>query len=153
MAPFSAQSRTSQRGGFSLIEVVIAIGVASFAIVAILGLLSVSFATEKASADDTEMAIAATSLLNELRNRPFDDMLVFLDSDLSQSVPIGDDGSRVSDPAEARFIATYRSTVDTDTMVAGGPANLVRVGLQMTVAHAAAIPGNTKVFHASLARH
>jgi len=58
-------------GGFSLIEVVIAIGIFSFAAVAMIGLLAVSLTSEEASSSDTAMATMTQTAMSSLRGDTF----------------------------------------------------------------------------------
>lgn len=58
--------------GFTLVETVLALGVISFAIVAILGLLSVSASTGRDSDRDTMLVSMFTQVMADLRTAPFD---------------------------------------------------------------------------------
>jgi uncharacterized protein (TIGR02598 family) len=60
--------------GFSLVEVVIALGVVSVAIVSILGLLSVLMLTDRESSADSSVAAMATEVIAELRSMPFSEL-------------------------------------------------------------------------------
>ena len=53
--------------GFSLIEVALALGVAAFALVAILGLIPIGLNSNKASIEQTEAAIIAAGVVVDLR--------------------------------------------------------------------------------------
>ncbi|CAN5385296.1 hypothetical protein BH09VER1_BH09VER1_07410 [soil metagenome] len=55
--------------GFSLVEVILAIGVASFCLLAILGLFSVAFRTGMQARDTMAVAGASVSLMGEIRAR------------------------------------------------------------------------------------
>jgi uncharacterized protein (TIGR02598 family) len=57
--------------GFSLVEVVIALGIISFAVVALLGLLTVSANSSRFSDEDTVIASIARQVTAELRSTPF----------------------------------------------------------------------------------
>lgn len=56
---------------FSLIEVVLALGIAAFTLTAILGLCSVGLSSNKASTDDTVLSAIATEVMGELRAESF----------------------------------------------------------------------------------
>lgn len=58
--------------GFSLVEVVLALGVASFALVSILGLLNVALESDSSASRDTTLSTMAGHVLNDLRTVPFD---------------------------------------------------------------------------------
>ncbi len=69
------QDRTPDVGtrpnGFSLVEVVIALGISSFAIVAIVGLIATGLSTSKDSADDTSLAMMAQMVNAALRPQSY----------------------------------------------------------------------------------
>ena len=55
--------RGSLRGAaFSLVEIVLAIGIVSFALLGMMGLVSVSFQSERSSASDTDLAALSQQL-------------------------------------------------------------------------------------------
>jgi Tfp pilus assembly protein PilV len=56
---------------FSLVEVVIAIGVISFALVAIIGILPVGLASSRQSAQETRANHLAEEIFSTLRSQPF----------------------------------------------------------------------------------
>jgi Tfp pilus assembly protein PilV len=66
-----ARSPRSSASGFSLVEVSLAMGIVTFALVAILGLLSVGLDAGRASADDTAVAGMSRQVLTRLRAVPF----------------------------------------------------------------------------------
>lgn len=57
--------------GFVLVEIVVALGVAAFALMAILGLCSVAVTSSKASVNDTALAEIADQIVSELRSESF----------------------------------------------------------------------------------
>lgn len=54
-------------GGFSLVEVVLAIGVLSFAVIALMGLFSVGMTTDRRSTETTLVASMASQVMSDLR--------------------------------------------------------------------------------------
>lgn len=58
------------RSAFSLIEVALALGVAAFALVAIIGLIPIGLNSNKASIEQTEAATLAASVVADLRATP-----------------------------------------------------------------------------------
>ncbi len=56
------------RGGFSLVELVIAIGIVAFALLSIIGLVSVTVTTHENSSTDAVFSIMTETVLQELRN-------------------------------------------------------------------------------------
>jgi uncharacterized protein (TIGR02598 family) len=63
--------------GFSLIEIVLAIGVMSFAIIAILGLLSISFSSSKGSVDESLISAMARQVVASLQQQRFSGNTLF----------------------------------------------------------------------------
>ncbi len=64
--------KTSGSQGFSLVEVALALGIAAFALVSILGLLNVAVGTDGDAGRDTTFASMSSHVMNELRSVPFD---------------------------------------------------------------------------------
>ncbi|RYD66697.1 MAG: hypothetical protein EOP84_31025, partial [Verrucomicrobiaceae bacterium] len=58
--------------GFSLVEVALALGVISFAIIALLGLVVTSHNTARESVDKTDSSLLFQKVVNQLRLKPFD---------------------------------------------------------------------------------
>ena len=63
-----------RRRGFTFVEVVFAIAVLSFALIGMLGLLSVGFSTQKSSAEDTRLAAMAHYVMATEHMKPFADV-------------------------------------------------------------------------------
>lgn len=59
--------RRSCQQGFSLVEVVLALGLVSFCLVALLGLFSVGIKTSKQAAEETNLAAMSSQIITELR--------------------------------------------------------------------------------------
>lgn len=70
-----APSRRSQ-GGFSLVEIVLALGVFSIAIVVLLGLFPTALNTAQSGRGDTIAAQIGRSIIADLRSHPFDQVRV-----------------------------------------------------------------------------
>lgn len=73
MQPEQQKSRASrnQMAGFSLVEVVLAIGVFATAIIAIIGLLPIVMTSDKGAITDTALAQMTTTATTILRNQGF----------------------------------------------------------------------------------
>ncbi len=84
---------------FSLIEVVVALGIVSIGIVSILGLLPVGLAASRESAHETRAAQMAQSIFTTLRAQPFTN--IFLDLDREEDHQ--DDVINLSQPG-TRFL-------------------------------------------------
>ena len=65
-------SKSAAPGGFSLIEVALALAVAAVALVAIVGVLGVGMQAHGTAGDETVLAAMANRVLQDLRARPFD---------------------------------------------------------------------------------
>ena len=61
--------------GFSLIEVVLALGITSFTIISIIGLLSFGLQNSRESAEDTNLALITQTTTSLLRSQPFTNIL------------------------------------------------------------------------------
>ncbi len=116
----------SRRRAFSLIEVVLALGIVSFALVAILGLMSVGLDSSRDSIDDTAVALLGQDAYNRVRT---DVAKLYNQSSSSssattsftQSYYYDRDGRYVSNPdATAIFYHAYASVAPLNSP----PANL-----------------------------
>lgn len=135
----SPRSFRSAAGGFSLVEVMLALGVISFAIVSLLGLLTVSSASSRYSEEDTAIAAIARQVDTELRNTltanlPTAGATWYFDNDGKHLLSAGD-----SIPIDAIYRCeislTGDPTYDSTTATNGSATNLYR--LQLLVSYAA----------------
>lgn len=128
------------RRGFSLFEVVLALGVISFAIVAILGVLPTGLQTNKSSQDETRATQIAQTVLSSVASQAptqFNNVRVQLDDDSTVTFNLTS-----SDPPPAFFAdnngrimtagvgATYKITVTLNSSPTGfdpGSGNQVSV--------------------------
>jgi uncharacterized protein (TIGR02598 family) len=62
------------RRGFSLVEVTIAMGIVSFALISLIGLLSVGIFTGKESTEDTRLAAVSKYVMTESQRMPFNNL-------------------------------------------------------------------------------
>ncbi|XHR27700.1 MAG: hypothetical protein ACFUZC_17395 [Chthoniobacteraceae bacterium] len=106
--------------GFSLVEIVLSLGIVSFAIMAILGVLSVGVNSNKDSLDESTIAAMSRQVIGNLRQQQFDASPVFTQLLNSPSVCYFDgQGTRLwqngvdidSATAEASGSAVYQCTV------------------------------------------
>jgi len=140
---------------FALVEIVIAMGVVTFTLVAILGMLSVGMRSSRESTEDTLVANMATTVLNNLRATNqftnFSDAAslqvpdIFFDAmgrwNISDAGVVGGSNSQ----------SLYRCKVNFVTNDTPGGENLAMVNLEFTWPVQAAKPPNTNVIHATLA--
>jgi len=64
--------RLGKRLGFSLVEVTLALGIASVALLSVVGLLSVAMDTSGDAGQDTSLAAMASQVMGDLHAAPFD---------------------------------------------------------------------------------
>lgn len=152
---------------FTLVEVVLALGVAAFVLIAILGLLSVALDSGKSSSDDTRLSAMADEILNDLRRREFADIPGASVSSAAVSSAIYFDGSgrRLTDQngadlakpealaADAVYACTETVQGDPGTANPDGSANMARIILRFDWPAQAASPPNSKIVHAYLAKY
>ena len=123
-------------GAFSLVEVVLAIGVLTFALTSMIGLLGVAMQSDKSSGSATALAAMSQQVYNTLRSIPFASLPAntnfYFDSDGSECGP-------------ETPVYTCRVEVAGDPDLAAG--NLARVQMRFTW------PGNTNVVQAAIANH
>jgi len=71
-----AYRRSKFIGAFSLIEIVIALGIVSFCVIPLLGLMTSGLQASKNSQQDTVLALAAKYILSDLRGQTFSSLNV-----------------------------------------------------------------------------
>ncbi|MFA7342976.1 MAG: hypothetical protein WC003_01610 [Terrimicrobiaceae bacterium] len=87
---------SSFASAFSLVEVVLAIGVLAFAITAMMGLLTVAMQSDKSSSSDTSLAAMSRQVFNSLKAMPYSNLTTltngtnyYFDRDGSECPPSG----------------------------------------------------------------
>ncbi len=68
------ETRKSDLAGFSLVEVVLSLGVIAFAIIAIIGLLSMSLRVGKEANEDTLLPMMAVRIIDSMRSVAYRDL-------------------------------------------------------------------------------
>jgi uncharacterized protein (TIGR02598 family) len=144
------KTRRGNEGGFSLVEVALALGIAAFVLVAIISLCAVSFATGKGTTDDTLVASMSSNVLDDYRRQSFANVQ-------ATTVFFNDDGIRLQDasgndlaqPAALSAGAVYEcvTTVTADTAM---PNNLLHLLMKFTWPVQSAAPPNVKYIHATV---
>lgn len=116
---------------FSLVEVVLALGIVSFALVAIVGLLSVGLKTNKESSEQIDAVGLASLLINTRRARPTDNISRFALPPLNVaytpaiiSVTIGSDGTTTTNRTSPSYQLAYQ--IGTNALT-GNRLSLVRL--------------------------
>lgn len=109
------------RSGFSLVEIMVAVGIFVFAIISVLGLLAVSNQANRAASEETVVAVIFQKVQEYLACRELQDLLTnaaYRDEDADFYFDIY--GNELD--AGARSQAVFQCTVTCDT-AAGGSAN------------------------------
>jgi uncharacterized protein (TIGR02598 family) len=134
--PFGARGG-SKHFAFSLIEVTIALGVLSFVLVSIMGLLSGSFSIARDAANDSALTSIARNVVDDLRGRAFDE-LPGVGTTITELRYFIQDGSPCSEKSDGSAIAAgavYKATIDgaPDAALKGadGTVNLVKLRLRL----------------------
>lgn len=148
---------------FSLVEITLALGVAAFALTAIVGLLSLTLKNSKSAMDDTLVAEMSGDLVNTLRKQNFTNISmatnVFFDisgkrinsldsAGLIQGMPVS---AAVAQGAVYECVPTV--VADTNTLSPNGAANLWRITLNFRWPAGVSSTLNQKSIHADIARY
>ncbi len=94
--PLSTRFKDAAAGGrkrqglasFSLIEVALALGIISFCVISLFGLMTVAMQESKSSQEDTALALAAKYILSDLRQKPYTNLVDQLYVFDYQGVPV-----------------------------------------------------------------
>ena len=118
------QQLRSETHGFSLVEVVLALGVISIGVVALIGLLTISTASSRLSDEDTVIAAIARQVDTELHNTSFANLPTN-----GATWYFDNEGHHLTTAANAVYQCRIVLTADTDYDSPGGVKNLYRVEL------------------------
>jgi uncharacterized protein (TIGR02598 family) len=137
--------RFPRRGeAFSLVEVVVALGVVSFALVTMLGLLSVGLNTNKVSSDQIQAANIASLLVATRRASPTNDgpnFTTFALPPLNQSYTTNTTAVGLDGTTSTNTSSTYNLYYGVGTSATTGP-NLARIYLLIWWPLGAKMPTN-----------
>jgi uncharacterized protein (TIGR02598 family) len=112
--------KNSKSHGFSLVEVVIALGLASFALVSMVGLLSVGFRGARDSIDMTVIADIARGISGEAQLTPWTNLQTIYGARIRY---FDDLGRELSNDSQAAYLAkTSLNTPPTNVIFAGNHA-------------------------------
>lgn len=142
------QFKRDKKKAFSLTEVVIALGIISFAFVGVLGLFSTSFHTSRQSIEKTQLAFMASDIIESLRNEPFDDVASGAGTNIFY---FDSDGERLPGSTNAVYLCRVNVSSDPETESNGIP-NLLRVRLDFFWPTHIEPPPNTNRAYAFFAR-
>lgn len=136
-------------GGFSLVEVVVALGLVSFVLVALMGLISTGLNGTRASEESIEAANLASTLVDQWRADPSTLLADLAGSDAAhagsgppqassfQSALLDANGRPVAGGAEPKFKLTYATWRDSSL------TNLVRLHLILSAPAGSALANAT----------
>jgi len=120
----SPQRHCSKMRGFSLVEVVLALGVISIGVVSLIGLLTISTSSSRLSDEDTVMAAIARQVDTELHNTTFANLPTN-----GATWYFDNEGHHLPVAANAVYQCRIVLTADTDYDSPGAVKNLYRVEL------------------------
>lgn len=133
-------------GGFSLVEVVLAVGIIAFCLVAIVGLFSVGHLASRHATDDTSLAAATSQVISKIRART--------NLSLPTNYYFNLQGRVVPTVEEASYVCAVDYSTVPEAEVTDISTNLARVKIQFT--WPASVPQErrpyTNVFYAALSR-
>lgn len=167
------RSLAAKARGFSLIEVVLALGVATVALVSVVGLLGVAVNTSGSAGHDTLLVAMSNEVLNDLRAAEFDALWKDVPRTAkSVAAPTGapadstyyfsNEGALVAAANKADFATLYQCVVKktpdpASQLTASSPHNLLKLQLTFTwPVSANADPAkrpNRQIIYASIARY
>ncbi len=134
--------RIANRRAFSLIEVVLALGITSVAIIAIIGLLSVSLQGSREASEDTSAAAILSQIVDGLRAEPFDEMRTSL-AGTGRVFAFDQEAA----PVALGNTASYECRVE-EISASGTPVSLV--GIKITIETAT---GEARTSYATIANY
>lgn len=105
--------RAAVRGGFSLVEVVIAIGVIAFAFIPMMGMLPTGLNLSRQAIDTTVEAQIAQQLTAEVQQTDFSRLDELASASIASPSYFDDQGNKVTDPANAIYQATFAISTST----------------------------------------
>lgn len=125
-------TRTHHRKGFSLVEVVMALGIISFAFISLLGMLPLGLGTFRSAMDTSLSSHILQQISSQVQATDFDDLAELADT----SFAFDDQGNKVSDSSPSTIynvrIVLVQSGSQTQTELPGAiSANLATLSVQI----------------------
>jgi len=156
----------SKKSAFSLVEVTLAIGLAAFGIVSMLGLMSSLLNTNREAGEETVIAAMVKKVSGELRPRPFDQPASGTDNSLKAlstsgtTFYFGSDGLLSPTTAEALYVCRVSLRADAQLTTPPDPSRVPpttpvenRYDAELEFSWPHPVKKYTKTFHISLARY
>jgi uncharacterized protein (TIGR02598 family) len=134
----SSKNLSTSRRAFTLVEVTLALGIASVAILSMLALMPVGLATMKDATDSAGRAQILTHVASVLRATPYGDLPAYVDSHSTVSLLFDRSGRPVSSPGAASFGASLSSP---SVPYPGAPLDMTNSALAVAVRIALLKPG------------
>lgn len=111
--PPAGMKRGATSGGFSLVEVVIAIGVIAFAFIPMVGMLPMGLNLSRQAIDTTVQAQIAQELTAEVQQTDFSRLADLGATSVANPYYFDDQGNKVSDPNNAIYQAVIAISTNT----------------------------------------
>jgi uncharacterized protein (TIGR02598 family) len=110
------QNRAQLKAGFSLVEVVIALGIVSFALLAVIGLLPIGMQTNRDSVEETQALTVLGAIAADRRvSPPAGNSLIYnippLSTATTSTIYVKEDGTASATPSDARYRVVVTSQV------------------------------------------
>jgi uncharacterized protein (TIGR02598 family) len=139
----SPRSTSLARRAFTLVEVTLALGVASVAILSMLALMPVGLATMKDAADSTGRAQVLVQVASALKVTPFGDLATYVDAHPANAPLLFDRSGR---PAGSIDEATFGASLSLPSdAYPGAPQGLTNSALAVGITIAKLKPGTSEV--------
>jgi len=122
---FSSRRRAARTGGFSLVEVTLALGIVAFAMVPLLALLSLGLNETRSSIERTALTQIVARISSDLQKLPFSEVPAYTGQEIRfdmNGVPI---------PSGSQGIAAYRVKMKSATARYPGSEALSDIGTQL----------------------
>ena len=134
--------RHARQRAFSLIEVVLALGITTVAIIAIIGLLSVSLQGSREASEDTSSSAILSQVVDGLRAEPFDDVRTSLAGG-GRTFTFDQEAAPVAPGDSPAYVCLVE-----ETSTSGTPVSLLAI--KITISTAA---GEKRTNHATIAKY
>ena len=125
--PFLPGVSCRARLGFSLVEVTLALGIVSFSMVAIFGLLPVGLDVSRQAIDTTVCSQITQQMVHAAQQTDFSRLSQLQSDSASQPWCFDDQGGRSANPSLARYKAAYQVTPSAALPTGGGASRLALV--------------------------
>ena len=122
--------------GFSLVEVVLAIGVVAFAFVPMLGLLPVGLTTFRQSIETTVGSQIVERIINQAQETDFNTLVNPSSNPYPQKLYFDDQGNQLSSPAGSVYLAEVTVVAPTTLPNTSSPASANLATVSVRFAHA-----------------